>query len=71
MTSPDELFRAVKELRAALDAIGSPGVSAAAELVCLDRLVRRYPEAARKSLELYDRRLRSGRSDPQSGSGAP
>lgn len=56
MTSPDELMRSIDALHAALDAIGVPGVSEAAELIRLDRLVRRYPEAARKSLELYDRR---------------
>ncbi|MEV5746649.1 hypothetical protein AB0L00_02430 [Actinoallomurus sp. NPDC052308] len=55
MTSPDELMRSVARFRAALDAIDSPDVSAAAELIRLDRLVRRYPEAARKSLELRDR----------------
>ena len=63
MTSPDELMRAVDEFRSTLDSIGSGGVSAAADLTLLDRLVRRYPEAARKSLELYDVaiRERSGR----------
>ncbi|WP_433182710.1 hypothetical protein [Actinoallomurus sp. CA-150999] len=58
MTSPDELMRAVDEFRGALDSIGSGGVSVAADLTLLDRLVRRYPEAARKSLELYDVAIR-------------
>jgi hypothetical protein len=62
MTSPDELMRSVNDFLAVLDATGSQGVSEAAELTRLDRLVRRYPEAARKSLELYDRQVRS--ADP-------
>jgi hypothetical protein len=67
MTSPDELMRAVDEFRSTLDSIGSGGVSVAADLTLLDRLVRRYPEAARKSLELYDVAIRErspdGRND--------
>lgn len=66
MTSPEELRRSVDRFLAALDAIGAPGVSTAADLTLLDRLVRRYPEAARKSLELYDRRPRSERAERES-----
>lgn len=58
MTSPDELMRAVDGFRSALDSIGVGGASVAADLTLLDRLVRRYPEAARKSLELYDVAIR-------------
>ncbi|WP_433176256.1 hypothetical protein [Actinoallomurus sp. CA-150999] len=64
MTSPDELMRSVNEFRDTLNAIGSQGVSQAAELTQLDRLVRRYPAAARKSLELYDRQFRPDRTGP-------
>ncbi|GAA4640193.1 hypothetical protein GCM10023196_104730 [Actinoallomurus vinaceus] len=67
MTSPDELMRAVEEFRSTLDSIGTGRVSVAADLTLLDRLVRRYPEAARKSLELYDVAIRErsaeGRND--------
>ncbi|MCO6004668.1 hypothetical protein NE236_06720 [Actinoallomurus purpureus] len=64
MTSPDELMRSVNEFLATLDSIGSQGVSQAVELTQLDRLVRRYPEAARKSIELYDRQFRPDRAEP-------
>jgi hypothetical protein len=64
MTSPDELMRSVNEFLDTLNAIGSQGVSQAAELTQLDRLVRRYPEAARKSLELYDRQFRPHQANP-------
>jgi hypothetical protein len=57
MTSPDELMRSIDDFRSIL-AIGTGGVSVAADLTLLDRLVRRYPEAARKSLELYDTAIR-------------
>ncbi|MCO6011309.1 hypothetical protein NE236_40805 [Actinoallomurus purpureus] len=58
MTSPDELMRSIDDFRSILDSIGTGGVSVAADLTLLDRLVRRYPEAARKSLELYDTAIR-------------
>lgn len=48
----DELSRAVGEFRRLVETIGAGGVSCAAELIVLDRLVRRYPAAARRSLEL-------------------
>ncbi|MEV5706720.1 hypothetical protein [Actinoallomurus sp. NPDC052274] len=63
MTSPDELMRSVNRFRAALDAIDAPDGSVAVELIRLDRLVRRYPEAARKSLELHDRQHRPHRME--------
>ena len=58
MTSPHELMRSVSKFLDAVNSIGAQGTSQAADLIRLDRLVRRYPEAARKSLELYDRRRR-------------
>jgi hypothetical protein len=65
MTSPDELMRSVDHLREVLTSLGSEGVSVAVDLTILDRLVRRYPEAARKSLELVTekRTPHKGRND--------
>ncbi|GAA4621553.1 hypothetical protein GCM10023196_010250 [Actinoallomurus vinaceus] len=57
-------MRSVNEFLDILNSIGSQGVSQAVDLTHLDRLVRRYPEAARKSLELYDRQFRSDRAEP-------
>ncbi|MEV5705346.1 hypothetical protein [Actinoallomurus sp. NPDC052274] len=37
----------------AIDRLGLPAMTSACELLQLDRLVRRYPQAARKSLELH------------------
>jgi hypothetical protein len=56
MTSPDELKRSVDRLREVLEALGPMGTSIAVDLTLLDRLVRRYPAAARKSLELHERK---------------
>ncbi|MCO5989819.1 hypothetical protein NE235_27275 [Actinoallomurus spadix] len=56
MTSPDELKRSVDRLREVLEALGPTGTSIAVDLTLLDRLVRRYPAAARKSLELHERK---------------
>jgi hypothetical protein len=61
MTSPDELMRSVNEFLATLDSIGSQGVSQAVELTQLDRLVRRYPEAARKRSGRERQEARQGR----------
>lgn len=65
MTSPDELMRSVDHLREVLTSLGSGGASVAVDLTLLDRLVRRYPEAARKSLELVaeSERTDKGRND--------
>ncbi|MEV5753546.1 hypothetical protein AB0L00_37485 [Actinoallomurus sp. NPDC052308] len=54
MTSPDELRRSVDRLRDVLESLGSEGTSIAVDLTLLDRLVQRYPAAARKSLELHE-----------------
>lgn len=51
----DELRRSVATLYALIDAQGIPAVSEACALMQLDRLVRRYPAAARMSLRLLRR----------------
>ncbi|GAA4614727.1 hypothetical protein GCM10023195_64430 [Actinoallomurus liliacearum] len=48
-------LESVRALNAAIDRLGLPAVTAACELTQLDRLVRKYPEAARKSLQMYER----------------
>ncbi|GAB3980455.1 hypothetical protein GCM10029978_078560 [Actinoallomurus acanthiterrae] len=66
MTEPqgvtDPIARAtlesVRAFNAAIDRLGLPAMTAACELTQLDRLIRRYPEAARKSLQLHDREKR-------------
>ena len=65
MTTPEDPFaRQVRESVAAfyraIDRLGLPALTSACELLQLDRLVRRYPDAAAKSLELYHRELKRG-----------
>lgn len=53
MTTPEErLLRSLPALRELVDAFASQSPSEAGELLRLDRLVRRYPAAARTSLRL-------------------
>jgi hypothetical protein len=47
-------LESVRAFNAAIDRFRLPAMAAACELTQLDRLVRKYPEAARKSLELYE-----------------
>ncbi|MEV5752374.1 hypothetical protein AB0L00_31540 [Actinoallomurus sp. NPDC052308] len=54
-------LESVRALNAAIDRLGLSAATAACELTQLDRLVRRYPDAARKSLEMYECQRRSGR----------
>ncbi len=51
----ERLRRSVETLYAFIDAQGLPAVSEACALMQLDRLVRRYPAAARMSLRLLRR----------------
>ncbi|WP_345433728.1 hypothetical protein [Actinoallomurus vinaceus] len=51
-------LESVRAFNAAIDRLGLPAVTPACELTQLDRLVRKYPEAARKSLQLYDQKNR-------------
>jgi hypothetical protein len=60
-------LESVRAFNAVIDRLGLPAMTAACELMQLDRLVRRYPEAARKSLQLYEHEKRSrleGRPPP-------
>ncbi len=50
MTPEERLVRSLPGLRALIDSLSSQGPSEACELIRLDRLVRRYPAAARMSL---------------------
>ncbi|MCO5967684.1 hypothetical protein [Actinoallomurus soli] len=52
-------LESVRAFNAAIDRLGLPAMTAACELTQLDRLVRRYPEAARKSLQLLEQEKRS------------
>lgn len=55
-TTPEErLLRSLPALRALIDSLAAPPASEARELLYLDRLVRRYPAAARTSLHLWER----------------
>ncbi|WP_345431846.1 hypothetical protein [Actinoallomurus vinaceus] len=56
MTTPeDRLMRSLSTLRALVDSLATRSPSAANELLQLDFLVRKYPAAARKSLQLQQR----------------
>lgn len=50
---PRKLMESISAFYAALDESGLPALTAACELLQLDRLVRRYPAAARKALALH------------------
>lgn len=54
------LRRSIETFYGFIDRLGLPAVSEACALMQLDRLVRRYPAAARESLRLLDRAGRAG-----------
>ncbi|GAA4632526.1 hypothetical protein GCM10023196_066270 [Actinoallomurus vinaceus] len=64
----DPVARRVRESIAAfydaIDRFGLSAVTPACELIQLDRLVRRYPQAASKSLELYRPEQSQEQEDP-------
>lgn len=55
------VLESVRTLSAAIDRLGLAAMTPACELTQLDRLIRKYPEAARKSLEMYERQRPHGR----------
>jgi hypothetical protein len=57
-------MESVRTFWAAIDRLGLPAMTSACELTQLDRLVRKYPHAARKSLALYDQEQRFQRWEP-------
>jgi hypothetical protein len=59
------VLESIRTFNAAIDRLGLPAMTAACELTQLDRLIRRYPDAARKSLEMYERHRRPGRERRQ------
>ena len=56
----EQLRRSVETFYRVVDRLGLPAVSEACALMQLDRLVRRYPAAARESLRLLERGRRAG-----------
>lgn len=61
---PRKLMESISSFYTALDESGLPALTAACELLQLDRLVRRYPAAARKALALHQPPLDHGGSMP-------
>lgn len=59
-----QALESVRAFNAAIDRLGLPAMTSACELTQLDRLIRKYPAAARKSLQLYERQRRSGPTEP-------
>lgn len=55
MTPEERLVRSLPALRALIDSLAARPSSEARELLHLDRLVRKYPAAARTSLHLRER----------------
>lgn len=55
MTPEERLLRSLPALRALIDSLTARPASEARDLLHLDRLVRRYPAAARTSLHLRER----------------
>jgi hypothetical protein len=59
-------LESVRAFNAAIDRLGLPAITAACELAQLDRLIRKYPEAASKSLQLYEHEMgTTNRKAPQ------
>lgn len=57
-------MESVADFYAALDEFGLPVLTSACELLQLDRLVRRYPAAARKAITLHRQAAGRKRSAP-------